>query len=31
MADGSLHNIEDVRAGDLVRNAKTGAAVKVSK
>ena len=29
MADGSLRNIEDVRAGDLVRNAKTGAPVKV--
>ena len=29
MADGSLRNIEDVRADDLVRNAKTGAAVKV--
>ena len=26
MADGSLRNIEDVRAGDMVRNAKTGAA-----
>ncbi len=24
MADGSLRNIEDVRAGDVVRNAKTG-------
>ena len=31
MADGSLRNIEDVRAGDMVRNAKTGAAVKVAK
>ena len=31
MADGSLHNIEDVRAGDMVRNAKTGAPVKVGK
>ena len=31
MADGSLRNIEDVRAGDSVRNAKTGAAVKVGK
>ena len=31
MADGSLRNIEDVRAGDMVRNAKTGAPVKVSK
>ena len=31
MADGSLRKIEDVRAGDLVRNAKTGAPVKVSK
>ena len=31
MADGSLRNIEDVRAGDLVRNAKTGAPVKVGK
>ena len=31
MADGSLRNIEDVRAGDSVRNAKTGAAVKVAK
>jgi len=31
MADGSLRNIEDVRAGDSVRNAKTGAPVKVSK
>ena len=29
MADGSLRNIEDVRAGDLVRNGKTGAPVKV--
>ncbi len=29
MADGSLRNIEDVRAGDLLRNAKTGAPVKV--
>jgi hypothetical protein len=29
MADGSLRNIEDVRAGDTVRNAKTGAAIKV--
>ena len=29
MADGSLRRIEDVRAGDLVRNAKTGAPVKV--
>ncbi len=24
MADGSLRKIEDVRAGDLVRNARTG-------
>ena len=31
MADGSLRKIEDVRAGDLVRNAKTGARVKVAK
>ena len=31
MADGSLLNIEDVRAGDMVRNAKTGAPVKVGK
>ena len=31
MADGSPRNIEDVRAGDLVRNSKTGAAVKVAK
>ena len=31
MADGSLRNIEDVRAGDMVRNAKTGVPVKVSK
>ena len=31
MADGSFRNIEDVRAGDLVRNAKTGAPVKVGK
>ena len=31
MADGSLHKIEDVRAGDLLRNAKTGAPVKVGK
>ena len=31
MADGSLRNIEDVRAGDHVRNAKTGAPVKVSR
>jgi len=31
MADGSLRNIEDVRVGDLVRNAKTGAPVKVGK
>ena len=30
MADGSLRNIEDVRAGDMVRNAKTGAPVKVA-
>ena len=29
MADGSLRNIEDVRAGDAVRNAKTGAPVEV--
>jgi hypothetical protein len=29
MADGSLRNIEDVRAGDTVRNAKTGAPAKV--
>ena len=29
MADGSLRKIEDVRAGDMVRNAKTGAPVKV--
>jgi hypothetical protein len=31
MADGSLRKIEDVRAGDAVRNAKTGAPVKVGK
>ena len=31
MADGSLRNIEDVRADDMVRNAKTGAPVKVAK
>ena len=31
MADGSLRNIEDVRAGDTVRNAKTGVPVKVGK
>jgi len=31
MADGSLRKIEDVRAGDMVRNVKTGAAVKVGK
>jgi len=31
MADGSLRNIEYVRAGDMVRNAKTGASVKVAK
>ena len=31
MADGSLRKIEDVRAGDMVRNAKTGAPVKVAK
>ena len=31
MTDGSLRNIEDVRAGDMVRNAKTGAPVKVGK
>ena len=31
MADGSLRNVEEVRAGDLVRNAKTGAPVKVGK
>ena len=31
MADGSLRKIEDVRAGDLVRNARTGAPVKVGK
>ena len=31
MADGSLRNIEDVRAGDMVRNARTGAPVKVGK
>ena len=31
MADGSLRKIEDVRAGDMVRNAKTGAPVKVGK
>ena len=31
MADGSLRNIEDVRAGDLVGNAKTGDPVKVGK
>jgi hypothetical protein len=29
MADGSLRNIEEVRADDMVRNAKTGAPVKV--
>jgi len=29
MADGSLRNIDDVRAGDSVRNAKTGAPIKV--
>ena len=29
MADGSLRNIEDVRAGDMVRNAKTGTPVRV--
>ena len=29
MADGSLRNIEDIRAGDLLRNAKTGAAIAV--
>jgi hypothetical protein len=29
MADGSLRKIEDMRAGDAVRNAKTGAPVKV--
>ena len=31
MADGSFRNIEDVRAGDLVQNAKTGAPVKVGQ
>ena len=31
MADGSLRKIEDVRAGDLVRNAKTGDPMKVGK
>ena len=31
MADGSLRKIEDIRAGDLVRNAKTGAPVKVGQ
>ena len=31
MADGSLRNIEDVRAGDMAQNAKTGAPVKVGK
>ena len=31
MADGSLRKIEDVRAGDAVRNAETGAPVKVGK
>ena len=31
MADGSLRNIEDIRADDLVRNAKTGAPVKVGR
>ena len=31
MADGSLRNIEDVRAGDSVRNAKTGVPVKVAQ
>ena len=31
MADGSLRKIEDVRAGDMVRNAKTVAAVRVGK
>ena len=31
MADGSLRKIENVRAGDMVRNPKTGAPVKVSK
>ena len=31
MADGSLRNIEDVRAGEMVRNAKTGAPVKVGR
>ena len=31
MADGSLRNIEVVRAGDMVRNAKTGVPVKVGK
>jgi hypothetical protein len=29
MADGSLRKIEDVRAGDMLRNAKSGAPVKV--
>jgi hypothetical protein len=29
MADGSLRKIEDVRAGDMVRSAKTGAPVEV--
>ena len=29
MADGSLRKIEDVRAGDMVRNAKTDAPVRV--
>ena len=31
MADGSRRNIEDVRAADMVRNAKTGAPVKVGR
>ena len=31
MADGSLRKIEDIHAGDMVRNAKTGAPVKVGK
>ena len=31
MADGSLRKIEDIRAGDLVRNTKTGAPVKVGQ
>ena len=31
MADGSFRKIEDVRAGDLVQNAKTGTPVKVDQ